>query len=465
MDPQPDATPTDDHARRTDVAILGGGSAAEALVAALDGSGLDVTVFEPALVGGECPFTACMPSKSMLHDARAGTSWDHAVHRRDQVVAHLDDQGHADEVEAHGAHIVRERACIVSPTEVDAGGARWSVQHVVVATGATSVVPGIDGLDGLDDDLVWTSDDALTATERPESLVILGSGVIGTECAFLFSGFGTTVTLTDQSPTLLPDAPPRIGEIVAASLAARGIALRLGSEAVAVERHDGGVRVHVDGGDPMSGARLLVAVGRRPATTDIGLEHLGLDGTAPLPVDTGGRVRCDGSVWAIGDAAGQGQYTHLANHHARVVADQLVGAGTRRFDDAVLAACMFSTPPMIQVGPSWSELRDDDDVVGAGQELSGFPRAITDELGDGHLWVAARRSTRTLVAACGVGPGFDELVHALVVAIDGQVPVDRLRRSVWPFPTVGEILGPVFAELDDRLGRSGDDGVRPLGPR
>jgi dihydrolipoamide dehydrogenase len=200
---------------------------------------------------------------------------------------------------------------------------------------------------------------------------------------------------------------------------------------------------------------VLVAIGRRPTTVGFGIDRLGLDESAPLPVGDDGRVATDGSVWAIGDVAGAGQYTHLANHHARVVADHLVGTATRRFDDVVVPRCMFTDPPLIQVGPSWSELRDDADVVHVEVDLGSFPRAMTDELAAGHLWAAARRSTGCLVAAAGAGPGFDELTHALVTAIDGDVPLHRLRRSMQAFPTIGEILGPLYDGLADEL--SGGD--------
>ena len=153
----------------------------------------------------------------------------------------------------------------------------------------------------------------------------------------------------------------------------------------------------------------------------------------------------------MGDVAGRGQYTHVANHQARVVANQLVGDGTRRFDDVVLSSCVFTDPPLIQVGPTCQELDGDPDVIWASGLVSDLARAVTDELTEGFLAVAARRSTGSVIAAHGAGPGFEELVHALVIAVDGAVRLDRLAMSMHTFPTVGEILAPIFRSLAGNL--------------
>lgn len=441
------------HTGRADLAILGGGSATETLVRELDGSGLSIVVFEPDRVGGECPFVACMPSKAMLHDARSGSSWSEAVARRNEIAEHLDDAAHAAELAEHGVDLVRARGEVVAPGVVSGGGRLVRAEHIVLATGAEALLPAID-----DESMVspsgpvWTSVEAMTASELPERLVVVGGGVIGTECASLFARFGSEVTLVDRNPRSLPDAPPRVSELLGDALRDLGIGIHRGAEAARIRlADDGGAVVELGDGEELSADRVLVAIGRRPRTQAIGLEHLGLEPGAPLPVSPNGRVDAPGSVWAVGDVAGRGEYTHLANHHARVVADHLAGSATRRYDDVVLPACMFTDPPFVRVGPSWAELEDDDDVVTAGFDLATFPRSLTDELAPGHLWAAARRSTGCLVAASGIGPGFDELTHAVVVAIDGDVPVARLRQSMRAFPTIGEILGPVVDRLHEQL--------------
>lgn len=438
---------------RPRIAVLGGGSAAESLTRSV-ADAADVIVFEPALVGGECPFLACMPSKSMLHDARDGADWNDAVDRRRSITDDLDDHDHAADLEAMGVELVREAARIVDPHSVAAGRTRHDVDHIVLATGSEPLLPDVDGLDSCRD-RVWTSADVYRSTERPERVAVIGAGVIGFEVADLYAGFGTAVTVIDRGERSFDTIPPEVARVVVDAVTSRSVDVRYDVEAAAIapvdRSPDGAVALTLSDGEVIEIDRVVVAIGRRPRTDGIGLDTVGLDPSEPLPLDPNGRVRCEGSVWATGDVAGRGQYTHLANHHAAVVADHLVGTGTRTFDEVVLGSCMFTAPPLIQVGPQWSELVDDPDVVSVGYDLESFPRAATDRLGAGHLWVAARRSTGTVVAASGAGPRFDELVHALVIAVDGRVPVARLRRSMQPFPTIGEILGPIWADLHDDL--------------
>lgn len=440
---------------RPRVGVIGGGSAAEALARATKGV-VDMTIFEPELVGGECPFLACMPSKSMLHDARTGAQWQDAIRHRRRITNDLDDSGHADDLSDMGVRLLRERGVLIDASTVEADGARHQFDHLVLATGAAPIIPEIDGIDDCRD-AIWTSADVYRSTERPDRVLIVGAGVIGLEAADMFGRFGSSVTMVDPAERPLELAPPDVGDIVTESLTALGVDIRSGVEATSMRPARDGQTNHAPVGVTLSDGttievdRVVIAIGRRPRTNDIDIETIGLDPSEPLPVESNGRVRCAGSVWAIGDVAGLGQYTHLANHQAAIVADHLVGTATRRFDDEVLASCMFTSPPFIEVGPSWSELVDDPDIVAVGRDLGGFPRATSDRLGPGHLWIAARRSTGLVVAASGAGPSFDELVHAIVIAIDGAVPVSKLRRSMQPFPTIGEILGPIWNELHDEL--------------
>lgn len=433
-----------------DIAVIGGGSAAEAFVRSLDGRGGNVVVVERQRVGGECPFVACMPSKSFLYDASRGRSWDEMVARRDDVVAHLDDTEHARELHARGATLVRGAAKVLDAHTVVVGEVTLHADHLVLATGSEAVLPPIEGLAEIGE-LRWTSVDALTARMRPERLVVIGGGVIGMELAQAFARLGTQVVLVDDSERAFADLDPEVGRIVDASLAADGVVLRRDVGVERVTREGDRAHVELSDGATVAADRVLVAVGKRARTVGLGLEWLGLDPEQPLPVGVDLRVDCPGSVWAIGDVAGKGQYTHLANHHGAVLADQLAGGATRRADDVVTAACVFTDPPVFVVGPSQAELRDDTDVVWTAHDLADLPRAVTDELGEGRLAVAARRSTGTVVAAHGIGRRFDELVHALVVAVDGRVPVEVLARSMQPFPTVGEILGQAFGALAHAL--------------
>ena len=199
--------------RAFDVAVLGGGSAAETLVAELAPSGCRVVVFEPSRVGGICPYVACMPTKAMLHDAASGHTWSQSIRRRSDVVEHLDDTSHARELEDAGVVLVRAAAQLADAHSIDAGGDRYDAEHIVIATGAEATVPPISGLSELGEQC-WTSADAMVADELPLRLTVVGGGVIGCELATIFAGFGTEVHLLDTAPNAFPDLPPEIGVIV-----------------------------------------------------------------------------------------------------------------------------------------------------------------------------------------------------------------------------------------------------------
>ena len=441
----PDQCAVDD---RFDVVVIGGGGAAEALVGALEPSGLRIVVVEHHRVGGTCPFVACMPSKAMLHDAQGSMSWDRAVQRRDEVVEHLDDVEHAEQLARQGAQLVRGNARLIDEHTVDVDGTRLHAEHIVLATGSSPIIPRIPGIDELGAHL-WNSDDALTTSERPIRLMVIGGGPIGCELAHLFAGFDTEVHLIDTAERAFPDLPPEIGEIVDDGLRTAGVRVCRGRSATRFELRGGNVRTTLDNDSAVTTDRVLVAIGREASLDALGTECLGLDPAAPLPVDDAGRVDCPGSVWAIGDVAGKGQYTHLANHHGQVVADHLAGQGTRRLSDVVVPACIFTSPPVMTIGPTPAQFGEE--VVWVHARLSEIARWTTDSLDDGYLTVAVDRSSRCVVAAHGAGARFDELAAAVVTAIDGCVPVDRLARSMWPFPTVGELLGPIYARALDAL--------------
>ena len=438
--------------RTFDVAVIGGGSAATTLVAEVAAAGCRVVVFEPGRVGGECPFVACMPTKSMLSDVADRHSWGHAIRRRSDVVEHLDDSPHVLDLQRHGAVLVRASARLAGDGAIDADGQRYAARHVVLATGSEPIVPPIAGLDDLGDRR-WTSADAMVVEERPTRLTIVGGGVIGCELATIFAGFGTEVHVLDTNPQAFAHLPGEIGRILDDALGVAGVRVRRGVTIDRVDRRGGGVRTTLGNGAIVDTDRILVAAGTRPRTADLGLETVGLNGEDGLVVGLDGRVAGHQSLWAIGDVAGHGEYTHLANHQAHVVADALVGDGTRRFDDVVLPACVFTTPPIVSIGA-----RPEDTPPGASvwvdARLREVPRATTDELGDGFLAIGVDRSTHAVVGAHGIGARFDELAAALVTAIDGRIPVEQLARSMWPFPTVGEILGLVYSRAASSLSES-----------
>lgn len=440
--------------RRADIVVIGGGSATMSFVSALDGDP-SVVVFEPSLVGGQCPYDACIPSKGLLHDGSVGRSWSTASTRRRELIDHRDDAGHAEALLAAGdVELVREHAVFVDSGEVASDSVVVDADHVVIATGAVAAIPDLEGLDDVAG-RVWTSADAFRADEPPERLLIAGGGVVGCEFSQIFTSFATHVTMLEPEDHLFGTLHPDVIDAVERVVRDTGTDLQLGTRPVAVRPHGDGIVVTTADGREYRADRLLLAVGRRPQLDGLNLETLELDPAVGLPVDNTGRVRCSGSVWAIGDAVGRAQYTHAANHYGRVVAGQLTGSGERRFDDIVEAACMFTKPPMMTVGPTFADTRDadsgDDDIVWAAVGVADTAARATIDESDGALALAARRSTGRLVAAHGIGPSFDELVHAIIVAIDGEVPVARLVQSMYPFPTMGDVFRAALTSLAGEL--------------
>ena len=442
--PDTDSAAPEHRTTRFDVAVIGGGSAAEALLRELEGTDTSVVIFEPRLMGGECPFYACIPSKGLLHDVRVGRSWNEAVERRDELVHHLDDSGHKEEARDLGATIVSARATITGPNSIDADGDRYTADSIVIAVGAKTVIPEIDGLDTLGDRM-WTSEEALTAHDRPDRLLIIGGGVIGSEIAQMYAGFGSSVTLVDTSDRPAVDLHPEVGRLIADSHTRAGVEMMYASEPTSCTRTTHGVRLELADGRTVDADIALVAIGRKPDLGGLGLDALGLDHD-DLTVDDNGRVDGADALWIMGDAAGREQYTHVANRHAAIVANHLAGDGSRSFGESVVPACIFIDPPVFVIGDSLDDLADDPDVVWS-ETSARVPRFSTDELPDGFITLAGRRSTNTIVAAHGIGPRFDELSHALVIAIDAKVPIDVLQRTIQPFPTIGEILGVAFDDL------------------
>lgn len=432
-----------------DIAVIGAGSATSSFVGAMEGHGYSIVVFEPELVGGECPYFACIPSKSMLHDRTTGRSWDEAVARRDELVHHLDDSSHVDSLVDAGARLVRRSAKLDGPGRVVAGDTVYEVDHVVVATGATSVIPDIDGLDA-DHPRVWTHRDVLTSNEHPDSIVVIGGGVIGSELAFMYTGYGTDVVTIDSAERPMPDLHPRVGEIVTEVLTDSGVTVVNGADVVRVDASDDDVTVHTGDGRAFTADRVLVAVGRRPALSGVGLDTVGVEPDDAQTDDRGRLVGApDGaSIWIGGDAAGRAQYTHLANHHGTVIADQIAGDGERTYADVAIPACVFIDPPVFVIGETYADAADD--LVWATTELE-TARHNTGERRAGFMAVAVDPATRCIVHAHGIGPGVDELTHALVVAIDGAVPIETLQRSIQPFPTLGGALSVVYDAAADAL--------------
>jgi pyruvate/2-oxoglutarate dehydrogenase complex dihydrolipoamide dehydrogenase (E3) component len=452
-----------------DVVVLGAGSAGESIAGALVREGRSVALVESLRVGGECPYVACMPSKSMLRSAQArvealrlpelaGASvapsldddvaaFTAAVARRDDVAEHLDDSGAAQEAVDAGVVLVHGTGRVVRPGVVDVDGRELGWTDLVLATGSSVVHPPIEGLDTI---ATWTSDEALSAHERPASLVVLGGGPVGCELAQVHVRFGVTTTIVEAGPQLAGKEEASIAELLAQVLREDGVDVRLGVRAVRAEPvGDGRGRLHLDDGSTVEAGRVLVAVGRTPTTDGIGLDVLGIevaDGGA-VEVDEHCRVRGQQHVWAAGDVTGTAPYTHTANYQARVVTDNLLGR-ERTADYRAIPRAVYTEPAVASVGVTEDQARDSGiDAITAVMDVGQTARAATEGAGGGRLVLTADRARGVLIGAAVIGPRADEWLGEAVLAIRAEVPLAVLADVVHAFPTFAEAYEPPVREL------------------
>ncbi|ACQ81804.1 pyridine nucleotide-disulphide oxidoreductase dimerisation region [Beutenbergia cavernae DSM 12333] len=470
-----------DSSLTTDVVVLGGGPTGENVADYAHKGGLDAVIVERDLLGGECSFWACMPSKALLRpgDAlagvrrvdgarqavRGGLDVAAVLARRDGFAAGWDDAGQVAWAEGAGLRVVRGHGRVTGERVVtvgtpDGGEVTIEARHaVVVATGSVPVIPS---LDGLDEAPFWTTREATAAQSVPGRLVVLGAGVAGTELAQAFARLGSDVTLLARDAVLRAFAAPA-RELVAAGLQADGVDVRLGVSVRRVERRvganddePGGVLVHLDDDSTILADELLVATGRRPATGDVGLEWArpGLEPGDPLDVDDSGRVPDVPWLYGAGDVTGRAPLTHQGKYAARAVGTAIAQRAAGKLDGAVEAwsdvaatadgvavpQVVFSDPQVASVGHSADAARDaglqvrtvELEIAVAGSSLyaddyAGWAQLVIDDARD------------VVVGATFCGPDVAELLHAATIAVVGEVPMSRLWHAVPAYPTVSEV--------------------------
>ncbi|MGZ6804491.1 MAG: dihydrolipoyl dehydrogenase family protein, partial [Nocardioidaceae bacterium] len=394
-----------------DVVILGGGSAGEALAGRLADAGRSVAVVEALRVGGECPYVACMPSKALLRSAEArhqarrvaslggapeepslgsdDEAWARAVARRDDVAEHRDDSSTAKELEGRGVTVVRGTGRVVRPGVVAVGDRELGWTDLVVATGSRPVRPDVPGLDEVP---TWTSDEALSAQERPASLLVMGGGAVGCELSQAHARFGVAVTLVESGEQLLGKEEPGVSELLAEALRDDGVDVRLGVEVQRTVPAPGGLaEVHLGDGSVVTVERVLVATGRQPASDGLGLEVLGIspDDQGALPTDD--RCQVAPHVHALGDVTGVAPSTHTANYLARVLGDVRLGRPARA-DYRAIPRAVYTDPPVASVGLGEKAARDAGvDVVATTFDLAETARSATEGGRGGRLVLTADR--------------------------------------------------------------------------
>lgn len=464
-----------DASRTYDVIVIGAGPVGENVADRTRAAGLSTVVVESELVGGECSFWACMPSKALLRpviaraDARRLPGLGHVVDgpldtaavlgRRDEFTSHWKDDGQVGWLDSVGVDLIRGHGRLDGPRQVvvekpDGATVRLTARHAVaVCTGTTAALPDLPGLAGAEP---WISRDATSAKEAPGRLAVVGGGVVAVEMANAWQALGSRVTVLVRGRGLLPRMEPFAGELVADGLREAGADVRFGVSVTSVARRGGEVRIGLDDGGELAADEILFATGRRPHTGDIGLDTVGLTPGDWLEADDTCRVTAvaDGWLYAVGDVNHRALLTHQGKYQGRIagavigarakgepVDDRPWGAHVTTADSAAVPQVVFTDPEVGSVGMTAEEAEragrrtevvdyDLANVAGAslyGDGYRGRARMIVD-LDRGHL-----------LGVTFVGPGVGELLHSATVAVAGEVPVERLWHAVPSYPTISEI--------------------------
>ncbi|HEY2552928.1 MAG TPA: FAD-dependent oxidoreductase [Streptosporangiaceae bacterium] len=434
-----------------DVVVLGMSPGGETVAGSLAEAGLAVAGVEKRLVGGECPYFGCVPSKMMIRAANlladtrrvpgmAGAAsvtpdWAPVARRiRDEATDTWDDTVAADRFIGKGGELFRGHGRITAPGEVTVGGAVLRASRgVVIAIGTEPVIPPVPGLAGTP---YWTNREAIETEQVPESLLVLGGGSIGTELAQTFARFGATVTIIEEGERLLPGDEPEAGALIAGVFGREGITVLTGTRATEV-RHDGSrFTLRLDDASQVSGARLLVAAGRRADLAGAGLAAAGLDESADV-VGVDGHMRAAPGVWALGDVTGQGAFTHMSMYHAEIIVADVLGREHHPAELHAVPRVTFTDPEIGAVGSTEARARQQGIAVRTGfTKLPQSARGWIHKAGnDGFIKLVADADRGILVGATSAGPAGGEVLSMLTLAVHARVPVTRLDEMIYAYPT------------------------------
>jgi pyruvate/2-oxoglutarate dehydrogenase complex dihydrolipoamide dehydrogenase (E3) component len=447
-----------------DVVVIGMGPGGEEVAGRLAVAGLSVVGVERELVGGECTYWGCVPSKmirgsTLIAETRradpyAGRSSVEpdlafvAKRIRDEATDTWNDQVAADRFEGKGGRLVRGSARLAGPGRVVVGADTFvAARGVVVASGSSPVVPPIEGLA---DTRYWTNREAISAEQAPASLVVLGGGSIGVELAQMFARYGTAVTIIEATDRLLPPEEPEAGEVVAAALREDGVTLALGAKAVRVSRDAENVTVDLEDGTSVRGAELLVSVGRHARVAELGVDSVGLDPTARA-IEVDERMRAADRLWAVGDVTGVGAFTHMAMYQAGIAIDDILGRPGPTADYTGLARVTFTDPEVGSVGLTERAAREQGVPVRTGtSQVSSSARGWIHGPGNaGFIKLVADGDRGLLVGATSVGPWGGEVLSMLTLAVHARVPVSTLRTMIYAYPTFHRGVQDALTDLGE----------------
>lgn len=434
-----------------DLIVVGLGVGGIEVASQAAAGGLAVTAVEQNLVGGECPYWGCIPSKVMVRaadtlaeagrvdqlagHAQVAPDWTPVARRVRETTEGWSDASAAKRLLDGGVDLVRGRALIVGPNEVMVQGRRLIARRgLVIATGTAPAIPTIDGIE---DVAYWTNREAIQTEELPRSLLVLGGGAVGLELAQTFRRFGVAVTIVEARDRLLPLEEPENGEAMAEVLRTEAIDVHTGAACVSLGRARGGIVAELSSGAVVRAERLLVATGRRADLHGLGIEALGLDADAP-DIATDERLRAGDDVWAVGDITGHGAYTHVAYYQAQIAVADILHRDHPPADYSAVPRVTFTDPEIAGVGMTEAQAR----AAGRDVRVGVLPTASSDRGwlhgpgGDkGVVKLVADGSTGYLLGGSVMAPSAGEVIGFIGLAIGARVPTSLLAELIYPYPT------------------------------
>lgn len=451
---------------QTDVIVIGLGPAGEVVGGDLGEAGLNVVGIEAALVGGECPYWGCIPSKMMIRAANslaevkrveglAGTAsatpdWGPVAKRiREQATDTWDDTVAVDRFVGKGGTFVRGRGVITGPNTVEVNGDTYvASKGIVVATGTLAAIPPVPGLA---DTPYWTNHGIIETETLPESMVVLGGGAIGAELGQAVSRFGVKVCIIEGEDRLVPGSEPEAGQVLQEVFESEGITVFTGQLAANVS-HDAstGFTITLEDGNEIVAEQLLVATGRATFLDDLGVATLGIDADSMF-LDTDDDMKVQDGLWAVGDIAGEGMFTHLGIRQGKVAVDSILGRETKPLNLDAMSAVTFTDPEIGEVGKTEAQAREAGINVKVVQKIVGHTARgwLHSHGNEGFLKLVIDADRDVLIGATSVGPHGGEVLSMLSLAVHSAIPIPELRHMIYAYPTFHMGIEDALKELDN----------------
>jgi pyruvate/2-oxoglutarate dehydrogenase complex dihydrolipoamide dehydrogenase (E3) component len=448
---------------QTDVVVLGLGPGGEELAGRLAQAGLEVIGIDGELVGGECPYWGCVPSKMMIRAAdllaearRVGgmsgsaavtPDWAPVTARIREATDDWDDTVAVERLVQKGARFIRGWGRLVGPGRVVVDELEIEARKgIVINTGCKPWTPSIPGLDAVP---YWTNRGAIETTSVPSSLVVLGGGAIGVELAQMFARFGAAVTVLEASKRLVAQEEPEASELLERVFEREGIEVICGAKVQNVAHAEGLFSLDIEGREAATGERLLVATGRRPDLSAIGVGSVGIDESGgSIPTD--GRMRAAPGIWAIGDVTGKGGFTHMAMYEGAICADDILGRAVTEAAYHAVPRVTFTDPEIGSVGSTEETARESGVAVRVGiTDLAKSTRGWIHKAGnDGLIKLVEDADRGVLIGATSVGPSGGEVLGLLTLAVHAEIQTTKLRHMIYAYPTFHRAIEAALIDLE-----------------